>query len=259
MRSFHQQDMKRWAILLSLGGFCFAQTSFAQIIDPPTAVPELDPIVTLEKSPTPIPIPAMLEQPLGEQTTQEQSMTEPPLPSSVGEPIIPTLSVVSPISSAENNPAVPVKPLISTPLISTKLGIGHCHYASQLNLTSNQRFRLKHSKATFVQDNKAAFDSLRIKRDLLKRLGKNPESAREREQRDQLQAEIRQELQALKAKREAQINHILRPEQSDQLQALKAECQPQAQDSPMKSHFYNPNPAERQLNRTIRQIPKKTL
>lgn len=254
MRLFHQQGTKRWAILISLTGFCTMPFGLAQNLEPPTAVPELDPAVSLEKNPAPIPIPAMLEQPISEQNTQEQSMTEPPLPASVGEPIVPSLSVASPLSISENNPAVPVKPLVST-----KLGIGHCHYASQLNLTGNQKFRLKHSKATFAQENRAAFDSLRIKRNLLKRLGKNPKSAKEREQRDQLQAEIREELQMLKAKREAQINHILSPEQSDQLQALKAECQPQAQNEPPKAHFYNPNPAERQMDRTIRQIPKKIL
>jgi hypothetical protein len=128
----------------------------------------------------------------------------------------------------------------------------NCQIAEQLNLTHNQRYRLKRWKSSFVRDNQAAFDSIRIKRNLLKRLGKHPASGRDQQQSAELRKQIHQEWKALQTKREAQIAHVLSETQYEKWQALRQECQPQSA-APAPGMIFNRNPDESQLHRTLRQ------
>lgn len=155
--------------------------------------------------------------------------------------------------SPKTTPASPAKPqATATPSHQAKPAAPNCQYAGQLDLTHNQRFRLKRWKSSFVRDNQAAFDSIRIKRNLLKRLGKNPKSAREKQQAEELRQQIRQELKALQTKREAQIAHVLSEAQYDKWQALRRECQSQS-GSLSPGALFHRNPEESKLNRLLRQ------
>ncbi len=106
-------------------------------------------------------------------------------------------------------------------LVAPKQNQPICSYADQLSLTPTQNARLRSTRKTFVADNQAAFDSLRIKRYLIKKLGQDPQDVR---QSNQLKAEISQELYNLRQKKEATLQATLLPEQYSKLQVLKQEC-----------------------------------
>jgi Spy/CpxP family protein refolding chaperone len=189
-------------------------------------------------------------------------------------------AVALPLVWAQSNEPGPPKPLITIPLTepakpleetqpATVLPpekpipkLKHCNVTNQLDLTRTQRAKLKTAKNNFVADNQAAFDSLRIKRELIKKLGNEPKNKR---QSDQLKSEIQQELEALRQKKEASLQAILTPAQFNKMQAIRQQClaagstkQPK---QPTKTRLKNSNDkqAERQMNKTIKNIPKKPL
>lgn len=228
---------------------------------PVPGIPELDPITPLipQASQTPaFQVETPAEQ-ANEAPTQPITAAEKPLILEPSESSVPA-EFVSP-SELSVRPAASTTPSQQKASQADPAGKPerpNCHMASQLDLTHNQMYRLKHSKKTFELDNKAAFDSLRIKRNLLKRLG-NPESEREKQQAEQLRQEVTQELQALKKKREAQIEHYLSSAQYEKLRAMRTECQPQAQPSAIPGRLFNKNTPEKQMDKTIRNIPRKTF
>jgi len=139
--------------------------------------------------------------------------------STVPEPLV----TQPPVSGA-------AKPGFST-LILSRLGLVNpdvpvlCELTRQIPLNDNQEHVLKQTHKTFVQDHRAAFDSLRIKRNLVKHLEQKQRNAREEQQLIQLNAEISKEEAALQLKRVAQFEHLLDPTQMATWEKLKPACQ----------------------------------
>lgn len=96
-----------------------------------------------------------------------------------------------------------------------------CDAMKKLNLTEDQKARLKAAGKAFHEQNAAEFANIKAKRDQLRQLGKD--SANDA-QRQQLRSELKADMQALHTKRKAAMQGILTPEQESQLQALKQEC-----------------------------------
>lgn len=191
--------------------------------------------------------------------------------------------VVLPMAWAQNHEAETLKPLVRIPITEQAKPVEatpqpapaglpekpnpvvkHCNYTNQLDLTKTQRTRLKTARTNFVQDNQAAFDSLRIKRFLIKKLvkEKNPKNTR---QIDQLNAEVQHELEALSQKKEATLQSILTPAQYAKMQTLKQQCnaQAQAQQAKLSASSKSKPSGEKQpdpkSNKPIQELPKKPL
>lgn len=96
-----------------------------------------------------------------------------------------------------------------------------CGVMKQLGLNEDQKSRFKAAGKAFREENKAAFESMKAKHQQLQQLGDDPANEA---QRQQLRAELKQEREALHAKRKASMQGILTPEQESKWQALKKEC-----------------------------------
>lgn len=92
----------------------------------------------------------------------------------------------------------------------------HEEFMKQLNLTDDQKAKLKEAMKGFHEQNKATFDDLKSKREQLKALGKDGDKA----QRKQLFESMKQERQALQQKRLAMMQQVLTPEQFAKMQQL---------------------------------------
>ncbi len=154
--------------------------------------------------------------------------------------------------------SVPVAPATVIPSPSAHTG----PVASVLDLTKAQKAKLKALRKNFVADNQAAFDSLRIKRYLIKQL-KAPQEAL---QRSQLQSEVQQELALLKRKKEATLQYILSAEQYSKLQAhrLKLQAEKTTHKAQERLHVSSkaetPKAAEKhadqKISREIKNLPR---
>lgn len=114
-----------------------------------------------------------------------------------------------------------------------------CGAMKQLGLTDEQKTRMQQAHKAFREQNAAAIESIKSKYQQLRQLGKD--SANEA-QRKQLLSELKQEKQALKAKREASMKGILTPEQEKRWEALKQECKAKYQAKRAeRKHAGNPS------------------
>lgn len=94
-------------------------------------------------------------------------------------------------------------------------------WMKKLGLSPEQEARMKTAREKFRQDNSAALDSIKTKHQQLKQLKKDPSTEA---QRTQLRSELRQEMAALKSKKEATFSGILTPEQTAKMKAMKQEA-----------------------------------
>jgi len=248
-----QHRVKPLAVLLSLSvvvSLPLTHRAFAQTTESGT---ELTPILLMEETARPTPADSSQMEPPVPMLDLEESI--PASPSSI-VPAVPTKNLKEIIGSepaqtpAMQQPSMATAAAASDTPATSQATQGTCHFTSQLNLTHNQLFRLKHWKKNFERDNQAAFDSIRIKRNLLKRLGNNPASGRERQQSEELKVQIRQEFKALQAKRDAQIAHVLSDAQYEKWHQLRQDCQPQAATPGI---IFNRNPEESQMRRSLQR------
>ena len=96
----------------------------------------------------------------------------------------------------------------------------------ELNLSDEQKAKMKAAHEKFRQENSGAMDSLKAKYSKMKQLG--TDSANDAE-RQKLRAEIRQEREALMAKKKASMPGILTAEQQAKWEAKRAERKAQWQ------------------------------
>jgi Spy/CpxP family protein refolding chaperone len=97
----------------------------------------------------------------------------------------------------------------------------HCGIMKQLNLTEDQKSKLKAQHESFRSENAATLSTLKAKREQLKQLGSDPANEA---QRKALRSELRDERHKLMEKHRAMMKTILTPEQSAQLDKAKAQC-----------------------------------
>lgn len=102
----------------------------------------------------------------------------------------------------------------------------HQKFMQELNLSDEQKTKMKAAHEKFRQENAGAMESLKSKYTQLKQLGTDPSKDAERQK---LKAEIRQEREALMAKKKASMQGILTPEQQAKWEAKRAERKAQWQ------------------------------
>jgi Spy/CpxP family protein refolding chaperone len=91
-------------------------------------------------------------------------------------------------------------------------------FEKELGLTDAQKQQMKAQHEAFRTQNKAAIDSMHAKFKELRGLEKTPEN---QQKRQQLMASLKQDRQALHAKREASMQNVLTPEQMTKFKAMK--------------------------------------
>jgi Spy/CpxP family protein refolding chaperone len=102
----------------------------------------------------------------------------------------------------------------------------HCNMKKSLNLSDEQKQRMKALNQTFRQENAAIIDSLKAKHQQLKELGKGEET---KNQRQQLIQALKQERETLHTKRMALMKQVLTNEQMNQFQSAREQCKAQHQ------------------------------
>jgi Spy/CpxP family protein refolding chaperone len=107
-----------------------------------------------------------------------------------------------------------------------KYAEAHQKFMQELNLSDEQKAKMKAAHEKFRQENAAAMDSLKAKYKQMKQLGSEPANDAERQK---LKAEIRQEREALMIKKKASMQGILTPEQQAKWDAKQAERRAQWQ------------------------------
>ncbi len=141
-------------------------------------------------------------------------------------------------------PMASADPAAASAAKSEKQGQGMHHggkhkgeFMKELNLTEQQKKQFKAAHEKFKQENAGALQAMKAKREALKQLGDDPANEAKRKQ---LKAELRQEHEALGAKRKASMQGILTPEQQSKWDAKKAERK--AQWAERRKHNPNPHP-----------------
>lgn len=99
-------------------------------------------------------------------------------------------------------------------------------FMQELNLSDEQKAKMKAAHEAFRQENAPAMESLKGKYKQLRGLGSDPANDA---QRQKLKAEIRQEREALMIKKKASMQGILTPEQQAKWEAKRAERRAQWQ------------------------------
>jgi Spy/CpxP family protein refolding chaperone len=103
-------------------------------------------------------------------------------------------------------------------------GGGRCGIMKQLNLTPEQKTKLKTIHETFRKENATEFQALRTKHEQLRALPKDEANA---DKRKALRGELRHEHQVLMEKHRALMKTVLTPEQIAQMEKAKSECRAQ--------------------------------
>lgn len=101
-----------------------------------------------------------------------------------------------------------------------------CGGMKELNLSEDQKSKMKSLNETFKSENAAIISSLQAKHKQLKELGRGEEN---KAQRQQIFQSLKQERETLHTKRMALMQQVLTPAQMSQFQATREKCKAEFQ------------------------------